>query len=279
MTMSVGVVGLGAMGRPMAERLVDAGFPTTVLDTDESLQRQLVARGAKAAATPREIGGNDVIFVIVPTDDDVRAVCYGDEGLLAVPKQGAVLVINASVTTELCEEIEAAAAKVGVSVLDAALTGGVRGAENGQINLLVGGDAEVLDRVRPALVPWTRAVHHLGALGAGQVGKTVNNMCHWIQISGIHEALLMGRRLGVDPSKLREALYDSPASSTTLREIQEMRFTWWKKDIDNARKMAARIGYDMPMTDQAYEQMAGITPGRINTLLIQDRDPDEGDEE
>jgi 3-hydroxyisobutyrate dehydrogenase-like beta-hydroxyacid dehydrogenase len=276
MNMTVGVIGLGAMGRPMAEHLVDAGVPTTVLDADEETQGHVVARGATGARSPREVGDNDVILVIVPTDDDVRSVCYGEDGLLASPKDGAVIVINASVTLELCEEIAEAAAKVGVSVLDAALTGGVRGADNGEINLLVGGDEKVLDSIRPVLEPWTKAVHHLGPLGSGQVGKTVNNLCHWIQISGIHEALLLGRRLGVAPSKLREALYDSPANSTTLHEIQEMRFTWWKKDIDNARKMAAPIGYEMPMTEQAYLQMAGITPDRISTLLISDQDPDEG---
>ena len=274
MTQSVGVIGLGAMGRPMAERLVDAGVPTTVLDVDPEVRRQVVDRGAKAAETLREIADNDVILVVVPSDEDVRTVCLGEDGLLSAPRRDSVIVISASVTPETCEEIAEAGAPHGVSVLDAALTGGVRGAENGEINLLVGGDNSVLDRIRASLEPWTKAVHHLGPLGSGQVGKTVNNLCHWIQITGIHEAMLLGRRLGVAPSKLREALYDSPANSTTLQEIQEMRFTWWKKDIDNARKMAAPIDYSMPMTDQAYVQMAGITPERINSLLIQDLDPD-----
>ena len=274
MTQSVGVIGLGAMGRPMAEHLVDAGVPTSVLDVDTEVRQQVVDRGAKAAETLTEIADNDVILVVVPSDTDVRTVCLGEDGLLSAPRPGSVIVISASVTPETCDEIAKAGAPHGVSVLDAALTGGVRGAENGEINLLVGGEEAVLDSIRPCLEPWTKAVHHLGPLGSGQVGKTVNNLCHWIQIAGIHEAMLLGRRLGVDPSRLREALYDSPANSTTLHEIQEMRFTWWKKDIDNARRMAEPIGYPMPMTDQAYEQMAGITPGRINTLLIQDLDPD-----
>jgi len=274
MTMSVGVVGLGAMGRPMAEHLVDAGVTTTVLDVDAGVREAVVARGATGAVSLHEAADNDVVLVVVPSDEDVRTVCLGEDGLLAAPKPGSVLVISASVTPETCEEIAKAGAPHGVEVLDAALTGGVRGAENGEINLLVGGDEAVLDRIRPALEPWTKAVHHLGPLGSGQVGKTVNNLCHWIQITGVHEALLLGRRLGVAPSKLREALLDSPARSGTLAEIEKMRFTWWKKDIDNARKMAEPLGYAMPMTDQAYDLMSGITPDRIHTLLIEDRDPD-----
>lgn len=272
-TKSVGIIGLGAMGRPIATHLIDAGVPTTVFDLAPEVQAEVVARGATGAASLREVAENDVVLVIVPADDDVRAVCYGEDGVLSAARPGAVLLINASVTTQLCEELAEAAGRAGVSVLDAALTGGVRGAADGEINLLVGGDADVLDGVREVLQPWTKAVHHLGPLGAGQVGKTVNNLCHWIQICGIHEAMLLGRRLGVAPSLLREALYDSPANSTTLHDIEEMRFTWWKKDIDNARKMAEPISYDLPMTDRAYEQMVGITPQRIRTLLVEDQDP------
>jgi len=274
MTQSVGVIGLGAMGRPMAEYLVDAGVPTSVLDVDADVRQQVVERGAKPARTLTEIADNDVILVVVPSEEDVRTVCLGEDGLLSAPRDGSVIVISASVTPETCEDIAKAGAPHGVSVLDAALTGGVRGAESGEINLLVGGDEAVLDRIRPSLEPWTKAVHHLGPLGSGQVGKTVNNLCHWIQISGVHEAMLLGRRLGVAPSKLREALLDSPAASRTLAEIDQMRFTWWKKDIDNARKMAEPLGYRMPLTDLAYDLMPGITPDRINTLLIQDLDPD-----
>ena len=270
---SVGVIGLGAMGRPMATHLVDAGHPTTVLDLDPEVVAALVDRGAAATESVSEIADNDLVLIVVPTDTDVREVCLGEQGLIANARLGSVWMINASATPQTCAEIAAAAATVGVDVLDGALTGGVRGADAGEINLLVGGDADVLDRVRPALAPWCKAVHHLGDLGAGQVGKTVNNMCHWIQVAGVHEALLFGRRLGVDPSKLRAALADSPAQSRTLAEIDQMRFTWWKKDIDNARLMAEPINYDMPVTDLVYALMPGITVDRI-AALVADRDPD-----
>jgi 3-hydroxyisobutyrate dehydrogenase-like beta-hydroxyacid dehydrogenase len=116
-------------------------------------------------------------------------------------------------------------------------------------------------------------VHHLGPLGAGQVGKTVNNLCHWAQVAIIHEALLLGQRLGVPASKVRAAVLDGPAASRTLAEVEQMRLTWWRKDIENARQMAATIGYDLALTDRVHELMAGITVERI-AAIVDDRDPD-----
>jgi 3-hydroxyisobutyrate dehydrogenase-like beta-hydroxyacid dehydrogenase len=271
--LSVGVIGLGAMGRPMAEHLLKAGHPTTVLDLDADVVAAVVGQGASATDELAEIAENDLVLIVVPTDADVCEVCLGENGLISNPRKGSVWMINASVTPQTCADIAAACAQVGVDVLDGALTGGVRGADAGEINLLVGGDGAVLERIRPGLDPWCKAVHHLGDLGAGQVGKTVNNICHWIQIAGVHEALLLGQRLGVAPSKLRAALADSPAQSRTIAEIDQMRFTWWKKDIDNAHLMAESIGYQMPVTDLVYSLMPGITVDRI-AKLVKDEDPD-----
>ena len=274
MGLTVAVVGLGAMGRPIAGHLVASGTPTTVFDLDRGIVEDLEARGARPAATLREAAACDVMIVIVPSDEDVREVCLGDDGLLAGARRGTAVLISASVRPETCEEVAAVARERGVDVLDAALTGGARGAEAGRINLLVGGDPEVLERIRPALEPWTVAVHHLGPLGAGQVGKTVNNLCHWAQIAIIHEALLLGQRLGVPASRIRDAVLDGPAASRTLAEVEQMRLTWWRKDIENARRMAVTIGYDLPLTDRVHELMAGITVDRI-AALVNDEDPDD----
>jgi 3-hydroxyisobutyrate dehydrogenase-like beta-hydroxyacid dehydrogenase len=273
MGLSVAVVGLGAMGGPIAGHLVDSGTPTTVFDLDRGLVDELAARGARPASSLSEAAAAaDVVVVIVPSDEDVRGVCLGAEGLLAGARPGTAVLLSASVRPETCEEVAAAGRDRGVDVLDAALTGGARGAEAGRINLLVGGDEQVLERIRPALEPWTIAVHHLGPLGAGQVGKTVNNLCHWAQIAIIHEALLLGQRLGVPPSKIRAAVLDGPAASRTLAEVEQMRLTWWRKDIENARRMAEMIDYDLPLTDRVHELMPGITVDRI-AAIVSDRDP------
>jgi 3-hydroxyisobutyrate dehydrogenase-like beta-hydroxyacid dehydrogenase len=266
---SVGVIGLGSMGGPIARHLIAARVPTRVFDIDHSAVSSLAERGALAAESLAEVGDCDVVLLVVTSDDDVLTVC--DDGLLDAMRPGSVLVISASVRPETCVLVEKRARDV--HVLDAALTGGVRGAEAGRVNLLVGGDQDVLDRIRPVLEPWTVAVHHLGPLGAGQIGKTVNNLCHWAQVAIVQEALLLGKRLGVEPAKVRRALLDGPARSGTLAEIEKMRLTWWKKDIDNARAMAGAVDHPLPLTEKVYELMPGITVDRI-AAIVEGRDPD-----
>lgn len=273
---TAGVVGLGAMGRPAAEYLAASPFATSAYDLDEAALAAVEKKGATVTRSLRELAErSDVVFVFVPSDDDVRAVCLGDDGLLAGARPGSVLAICSSALPETCRAIADAGRERGVDVLDAALTGGVRGAEAGEINLLVGGDEAVLDRIRPQLEPWCASVHHLGGLGAGQVGKTVNNLVHWAQISAIDEALRFGQRLGVAPTKLREALKDGPTDSRTLREMQLMRFTWHKKDLANAFAMAQTVEppIELPVAATAREAMLSITVDSVAALFADDQEP------
>ncbi len=275
-TPTAGVVGLGAMGRPAAEYLAASPFATFAYDLDAAALDAIEKKGATTTSSLRELAEKStVVFVFVPSDDDVRTVCLGEDGLLAGARPGSVLAICSSALPETCDAVAAAGREKGVDVLDAALTGGVRGAEAGQINLLVGGDEAVLDRIRPLLDPWCGSVHHLGALGAGQVGKTVNNLVHWAQISAINEALLFGQRLGVAPTKLREALKDGPTDSRTLREIEQMRFTWHKKDLANAFAMAQTVEppIELPVAATAREAMLSITVDSVAALLRDEQPP------
>ena len=255
----VGVVGLGAMGGPIARHLARAGVSVVVADLDEAAVSACVDAGmARAAGLPDLAARCDVVLVVVATDDEVLAVCRGDRGLLPACRPGTAVLLCSSVHPDTCAAV-AREAPDGVAVLDAALTGGVRGAENGTVNLLVGGDAAALDRVRPVLAPWTRSVHHLGPLGAGQVGKTVNNLIHWAQISAITEALELGRRYGLAVPTLRRALMDGPTDSRTLRELEQMRFTWHAKDLANAEAMAAAVDLPLPVAQTAREVMKQVT--------------------
>jgi 3-hydroxyisobutyrate dehydrogenase-like beta-hydroxyacid dehydrogenase len=225
------------------------------------------ALGARSAGSAAEAArGAQVVAVFVPTDDDVREVCLGPAGVLAGARQETVLLLCSSLRPQTCEQVAAAAAP-GVHVLDAALTGGVRGARAGEVNLLVGGDPEVLDRIRPVLEPWTSAVHHLGPLGAGQVGKTANNLVHWAQICAITEALELARRAGVSVPALRRALMDGPTDSRTLRELDQMRLTWHAKDLANTAAMAEQVDLDIPMAETARALMRTITVGDVARLL------------
>lgn len=264
---TVGVVGLGAMGFPVVRHLLAAGVPIAVRDVDEELVAAATALGARAAASAVELAQeSDVVLVVVPTDDDVIAVCLGTDGVLTGLREGSVVLLCSSVRPDTCERV-AAAAPAGVDVLDTALTGGVRGAEAGEVNLLVGGHPEVLERIRPVLEPWTSAIHHLGALGAGQVGKAANNLVHWAQICAITEALELARRSGVSVPVLRRALMDGPTDSRTLRELDQMRLTWHAKDLANTAAMARRVGLDVPVADTARQVMRGITVSDVARLL------------
>lgn len=264
---TVGVIGLGAMGRPAAELLAAAGHATYAYDTDLATLEAVTAKGVKPVDDLARLGAvSSVVLVFVPTDDDVVAVCSREQGILAGTAAGSTILICSSVRPDTCETVAALAAAHGVDVLDAALTGGVRAAEAGTINLLVGGEAAVLDKVRPTLRPWCGTVHLLGGLGAGQIGKTVNNLCHWGQLSVIVEALRLGRELGVEPELLRAALMDAPPASRTLKEMQLMRLTWHHKDLANAMKMAGSVGFELPVATSVQEAMRHITVADIADL-------------
>jgi 3-hydroxyisobutyrate dehydrogenase-like beta-hydroxyacid dehydrogenase len=272
----VGVVGLGAMGGPIAGHLLGAGIEVVVADLDAELVRTYVEAGASAAAGLHDLGARcDVVLVVVTTDEDVLAVCGGEAGLLSGCRPGTSVLLCSSVRPDTCAAVTGAAPD-DVSVLDAALTGGVRGAEDGTINLLVGGDPEVLRTLAPVLEPWTSSVHHLGPLGAGQVGKTVNNLVHWAQISAITEALELGRRYGLDVPTLRRALMDGPTASRTLRDMEHMRFTWHAKDLANADVMAAAVELPLPVAQVAREVMKQVTVARVHELLTATADPHHG---
>jgi 3-hydroxyisobutyrate dehydrogenase-like beta-hydroxyacid dehydrogenase len=268
---TVGLIGLGAMGRPAAEFLAAGGVTTYAFDSDRALLDLVAGRGVHPADSVADLAArSDVVLVMVPTDDDVLEVCAGPGGVLSAARRGSVILVCSSVTPDTCREVADAAVLRGIDVLDAALTGGVRAAEAGEINLLVGGEEHVLDSVRDELAPWTATVHHLGPLGSGQVGKTVNNLCHWGQLSAIVEALRLGRDLGVAPAKLRAALLDGPAASRSLAEMELMRLTWHRKDLANAMRMAESVGRPLPMATTAREAMEHITVDDIAGLYAQE---------
>ena len=265
--MPVGVIGLGAMGGPIARHLLQAGHPVTALDLSVRAAAQAAKLGARVVGSAAEVAASsDLVLVIVPSDSDTLSVCLGDVGVLAGARRGTTVLLCSSLLPATCVDV-AAAAPSGVSVLDAALTGGVRGAENGTINLMVGGDRKVLDRVLPTLNSWCSAVHLLGPLGAGQVGKTVNNLIHWAEVCAITEALKLGAAYGLDIPTLRAALQASPVDGRSLREIGQMRFTWHAKDMANAEAMATAAGVSLPLAAVARDLMVQTTVGAVATLL------------
>jgi 3-hydroxyisobutyrate dehydrogenase-like beta-hydroxyacid dehydrogenase len=259
----VGMVGLGAMGRPIAEWIAKAGFEVRAFD----LSPDATAEGVTRVATLAEVAAAEVVIVIVPTDDDVTSVVDGADGLIANGHPGLTIVLSASLHPKTCRALADSGAAAGIQVIDAALTGGVRGAENGQINLLVGGDPAVVDTVADVFAAFATGYHVLGDIGAGQVGKSANNLIHWAQIVAIDEALRMAQGLGVRPSVLREALQQGPTDSRTMREIEQMRFTWFRKDIDIAEDLAGSVGRSLPVAELSRQLMGSITVDSVKQLL------------
>ena len=206
----IALVGAGAMGAPIVRHLVDAGFPVTVCDRNADHRAGAERFGATSTSTVDDLGACRVVLVVVPTDDDVTLVAerYG-----AVAAAGSVLVVCSSVRPATCLAVEETLRPRGVGVVDAALTGGIRGAEAGEVNLLVGGRPEDVAELLPVFAPWTAHVNHIGGLGAGQVGKTVANLVHWGEIVVLAEALSLGAELGVPPSR-------APAGAAERRHRQ-----------------------------------------------------------
>lgn len=259
----VAMVGLGAMGRPIAEHIAAAGFETLAFDSS----REARADGVKIVKSLADLASADVVIVIVPTDEDVIGVVAGQGGLIEHGKPGLTIVISASVNPDTCRQLAEAGDKRQIRVIDAALTGGVRGAKSGEINLLVGGPKDVVDAVSDVFGAFARGYHVLGAIGAGQIGKSANNLIHWAQIVAIDESMRLARDLGVNPAALRAALEQGPTDSRTLREIEYMRFTWYEKDIDIAEELAGGVGRELPAARLSRELMRSITASSIHDLL------------
>jgi 3-hydroxyisobutyrate dehydrogenase-like beta-hydroxyacid dehydrogenase len=259
----VGVVGLGAMGRPIAERIAEAGFEVWGYDLAAGAQ----AMGVRRATDLSDIATSDVAFVMVPFDDDVTKVVAGPDGLIAHGHPGLVIVISASVRPETCRALAELARPAGIHVIDVALTGGVRGAVAGTMNLLVGGEPSTVEHVRPVLLAVSKNYHVLGGVGAGQIAKSASNLIHWAEIVAIDEAFSMAAKLGVSAAALRAALVEGGTDSATMRELELMRFSWYAKDIAIAHQMADEVGMTLPVATLARRLMDGISVESVRELL------------
>jgi 3-hydroxyisobutyrate dehydrogenase len=206
MAVRVGFIGLGNQGKPIAAHLAPAGFETTVYDLADEPVRELVETGARAAKSPREVGERaDVVGICVPADDHVRAVVYGEDGLLAGLKPGAVIAIHSTVLPRTATEIADAARAHGVAVLDACVTGGAERAKQKQITYIVGGDAAALEKVRPVFECNSVKIIHAGELGNGAKLKLCINLITYIQWAAAYESWALAEAIGLPQEVLEEA--------------------------------------------------------------------------
>lgn len=258
---TVGVVGVGAMGAPIAGHLSRAEHPVMVVDRDTTAA---AATGLRVAGSAASLASDcDVVVVAVDNDDAVLDVVGG---ILDADADCTVLVCS-TVSPSTVRSLGERAVGLHTRLLDAAMVGGIRGVLAGALTLLVGGDPDVLDSVRDELRPWTAVVHHLGPLGAGQVAKSASNLIHWAQVCAIEEAFRIVERSGLSVSTVRRALQDGPADSRALRELDQMRLTWWRKDLDGSSALAAAVGAPHRMGDLCSALMPHIGVDELAALL------------
>ena len=259
--MRVAFVGLGVMGGPMARHLAQKGHAVTVYNrTAAKASEWAKTHGGSSAATPREAAANaEIVMVCVGNDDDVRSVIYGDDGVLAGIAKGGIVVDHTTASATLARELAKACAERGVGFVDAPVSGGQAGAENGQLSVMCGADdQQVFDRAYPVLMSYAKICKRLGNAGSGQLAKMVNQICIAGVVQGLSEGLNLAIAAGLDPDELVEVISQGAAGSwqmvnrskTMVRNEFNFGFAveWMRKDLAICLEEAKRLGVDLPIT-------------------------------
>jgi 2-hydroxy-3-oxopropionate reductase len=214
---SVGFIGLGVMGRPMAHRIIDAGFGLTVASRSPAAVAELVAAGASSAATHADVARRvDLVIVMVPDTADLEAVLDGSDGLLAGTHDGLIICAMGTHHPAAMPPLAERCADHGAALLDAPVSGGEIGARDGSLSIMIGGDQAAFDRARPVFDALGQTVVRVGDSGAGQLAKACNQLVVGATIAAVAEALTLARRAGVDPAVVRDALSGGFAASRVL---------------------------------------------------------------
>ncbi|HTH78627.1 MAG TPA: NAD(P)-dependent oxidoreductase [Ramlibacter sp.] len=271
----VAFLGLGVMGFPMAGHLSLAGHDVRVYNrSGEKAKSWMSEFKGSSAATPREAAADrDIVFCCVGNDDDLRAVVLGDDGAFAGMKRGAIFVDHTTASANVARELYAEAKKHGVQFVDAPVSGGQAGAQNGMLTVMCGGDAEAFDAAKPVGMAFARAFTLLGASGSGQLAKMVNQVAIAGLVQGLSEAIAFGQKAGLDMKQVLEVIGKGAAQSwqmdsrgkTMIDDKFDFGFAvdWMRKDLGLVLDEAKRNGARLPVTalvDQFYadvQQMGG----------------------
>lgn len=284
---SVAFLGLGVMGYPMAAHLALAGHRVTVYNRTASKSEAFCAELAptgrvNSAETPAAAAqGADLVFCCVGNDDDLRSVVLGEQGALAGMKPGAIFVDHTTASANVARELYAAARARGLSFVDAPVSGGQAGAQNGLLTVMCGGDAAAFEVVKPVAMAYARAVTLMGPVGAGQLTKMVNQICIAGLVQGLSEAIAFGQRAGLDMHQVLDVIGKGAAQSWQLDNrgptMVEGKFDfgfavdWMRKDLGLVLDEAKRNGARLPVTalvDQFYADVQDMGGGRWDTSSL-----------
>jgi 3-hydroxyisobutyrate dehydrogenase len=268
--MKTAFLGLGVMGFPMAGHLKKGGHEVTVYNrTQAKAQKWVETHGGKAAATPAEAAkGADIVFSCVGNDDDLRSIVQGGEGAFAGMSKGAIFVDHTTASANVARELGEVAKGKGLHFLDAPVSGGQAGAENGKLTVMVGGGQGDFDRAKPVIDCYARACVLLGPVGSGQLAKMVNQICIAGLVQGLAEGMNFAVKAGLDPAKLVETISKGAAQSwqmenramTMVADKFDFGFAvdWMRKDLGICLEEAKLNGARLPVTalvDQFYAQI------------------------
>jgi 3-hydroxyisobutyrate dehydrogenase-like beta-hydroxyacid dehydrogenase len=269
MSVSVGFIGLGLMGRPMAKNILKAGFPLTVWNRTPDKAADLVAAGARLAANPREVAASsDVLMTIVSDPPALESVLFGDHGAMAALRKGSILVDSSTVSPDLARKVAAAAGKEGVKFLDAPVTGGTWGAEKGEIVFMIGGPEPVFQEVKPVLEAMGKKFFLLGPNGAGQTIKLAMNLLLALEVDAFAESLALVRAAGLPGERLFEVMQSSMgrAPLLDLKGALMMKGDYpasfplrlMQKDVRLALELAKGFGVELPSGEAVYKTLSAV---------------------
>jgi 3-hydroxyisobutyrate dehydrogenase-like beta-hydroxyacid dehydrogenase len=280
----VAFIGLGVMGFPMAGHLKQkGGHDVTVYNRTASKAQDWVAKfGGNTGSTPADAARDaDFVFTCVGNDDDLRSVTLGETGVLSAMKPGAILIDNTTASAEVARELEAAAKEKGVSFIDAPVSGGQAGAENGVLTVMCGGDQATFGQAKPIIDAFARMVGLMGPVGSGQLTKMMNQICIAGVVQGLAESIHFGKQAGLDIEKVVEVISKGAAGSwqmenrhKTMAEGQyDFGFAvdWMRKDLDIVLTEARRNGAKLPLTalvDQFYGDVQAMGGKRWDTSSL-----------
>ncbi|HZZ91633.1 MAG TPA: NAD(P)-dependent oxidoreductase [Usitatibacter sp.] len=283
MSAKVAFIGLGVMGFPMAGHLKARGYDVTVYNRTASKAEDWVKKhGGRAASTPAAAAQDqDFVMLMVGNDRDVEQVALGAEGALGAMKKGAVLVDHTTASADIARKVFAEARKRGVDFIDAPVSGGQAGAENGKLTVMCGGEPAAFDRAKPVMDSYGRAVTLLGPCGAGQLTKMVNQICIAGLVQALSEGIAFAEKAGLDVNTVLDVISKGAAQSWQMenrgRTMHERKFNfgfavdWMRKDLGIAMAEAKRNGAKLPVTeivDGYYADVQKMGGSRYDTSSL-----------
>jgi len=259
----VGMIGAGRMGQPMIGHIAKKGFPIAAYDIDAAKRAAVEAKGGRWEPELAKLAQScDVVLICVGYDRELRQLLAADGGLKELAA-GSIVAVLSTVHPETIVELAEMGAKRGIHVVDSTVCRGGKAADEGTLLSFVGGDAAVVDRLKPVLSAYSADIVHTGPVGTAQVAKAANNMIMWSCLIANHEALALAQRYGMDPEALRQALLISSADNSVLRKWRENTMAWAEDDMEIVQSMAAAKGIGLPQAGVNREICRILKPKRF----------------